>query len=143
MRKTATRTTAATGSASSIYQLAAESGYTIRSIDGIDAACATQTVSGEERITMVVIDLPGSERLGMVQRAQADGSRWAVSDGEGGYLDPEFPTIQLAVAALRDPVTRRQMREYTNLLHQLAELTRTVLAFTQPDGALPTTWPRR
>ena len=117
----------------------AGAGYTLRFIDGVEAACR---VDGES-IVQAIIDLPGSERLGLVQRAQADGTRWMASDSDGGWLDVEFATIQAAVTALRDPTTRQQMREYTTMVHQLSALTLKVLDFPQPDGALPSVWPPR
>lgn len=125
----------------SVPEVAASYGYTLRTIDG--TLCAVETDQAEQ-LVMAVVQLPGRNHyggpaFGTVRRGQVDGSRWSVADTRG-YMEHEFPTVEQALAALRDPATCQAMREYTELVWRMHDATRLVREFPPVAGALPNYW---
>lgn len=128
------------GLSMTLHQLAASLSYEMRVVAGVEAACRVGTgPDGEQRIVMAVIELPGersrwgAQAFGTVQIAQEDGSRWSVGDVDG-WLQHDFPTLPAAVEALRDPARRTAMREFTDLVSRLCDLTRQVRQFPPVGG---------
>lgn len=124
-RKTSTRTAAPTPRPAA--ERVGASGRRVAVVDGVAVEVNyTDIHDGGERITSVSFPLPGdsSGSWAVVQIGQLDGSRWAVGFGGYGWHHDEFPTLLEAVAAVRDPKTRRAIVTRTEYFRRLAELRR-------------------
>lgn len=125
----------------SVPEVATAYGYTLQTI--ADTLCAVELDPDGEPLAAVFrlqgTNHYGGPAFGRAQIGQLDRTRWMVADSHG-WLSHEFPTLPAAIAALTDPATCKALREYTDLIARMHEVTRQVHNFPPVADALPNYW---
>jgi hypothetical protein len=133
---TKTRPTRNPNTAANLDAVAGAFGYPVTQLAGVEVEIRlVRDVDGEQQLSSVAFPVPGTGGAWAVVQLGCPG-RWMV--GFGGWQHDEFPTIEAAVSAIRDPAQRRLIEARTKHYRAIGELEQRARDMRANPPAAPT-----